>query len=575
MKLKNKLILSYMMIILGIVVLVFVTTGKGMKRLSVENTKIAQSGVEKIVKMNNELSSWILTEAGQRLVQMQSEIVANKLKLSLIKIKQPYDYDQLRKDNGIREIATQPIYVPGYEQNMVAGNMDLIDINGVAVIHPNKLVEGQNYQEWEKKYPEMWRMVKESFTKHKVSGYYTFIDENNQAVNKFMVLTRIDGTPFIVCAFVEINKYFVPIQQQFIEFGNRHKALVETKMEIASDKALSQMQILGSVGGIILILIGIFLSVWQANSIALPLQHLCKSVEEMGKGNFSTTVPEQGFSEIAGLAATFNRLGGELTEYMENLKKETSARQAIESEIAVTRKIQESLLPHTFPPFPEKKEFDLFASLVPAKDVSGDFYDFFFVEDDTLVLIIADVSGKGLPASLFMAVTRTLLRNLCMNAENYSPDKVLRKANNYLCQDNDSCMFVTVFMAFYNIQSGKLVYGNAGHSEMISKRGIDDIKHFGSFPDLPLGVIPDYDYQKDEYQLQQQETLVFYTDGVTEAVNQKDEQYGLKSLTDKICQFESKTQLKIIIDDLNKDLQEYQGEKQFDDITIMMLRRNT
>ena len=162
-----------------------------------------------------------------------------------------------------------------------------------------------------------------------------------------------------------------------------------------------------------------------------------------------------------------------------------------------------------------------------------------------------------------------------MNTDDYSPDKILNKANEYLCQDNDACMFVTTFLAFYNIESGVLTYANAGHNEMISRYNNTDFKHFGSFPDLPLGIMPNYAFQQTEYQLQLQETLIFYTDGVTEAINDKDEQYGMERFIAKIEEYNSQSPLNKIIDVVNNDLHAYQGDKQFDDITIMMIRRNS
>ena len=506
---------------------------------------------------------------------MQSEIAANHLRFLLQKQGPPYDYKKLRNDPKIRKIATQPIYVPGYEKKRIAGNMDLIDNKGLAVIHPNKMIEGENYQKWEKEYPQMWKYVQDSFTEPKVSGYYTFINKEGEPEKKYMALTQIKDTPFIVCAFVEINHYFVPIHKIITEYGDRHKALVDKKMEITSQKNFQDLKIKGVIGSIILVIIGVFLAIWQAENIANPIQVLCQKVTEIGKGNFTLSVPEKGTREIASLAASFNALGGRLTKYMDNLKREISARQAMESEIAITRRIQESLLPHSFPPFPDNKEFDLHASLIPAKDVSGDFYDFFFVDKETLVLIIADVSGKGLPASLFMAVTRTLLRNLCMNTSENTPGRILEKANEYLCQDNDACMFVTTFLAFYNIGTGTMTYANAGHNELISKKKNSNCNSFGGFTNLPLGVQENHKFKQNKYSLEINETIVFYTDGATEAVNKKNEQYGIKRFEKQIQSKNSSASIVQLIEDINKDLQEFQGDKQFDDITIMMLKRNT
>ena len=571
-----------MIFILGLVILFIMVTG--LQRLNILNVNISNKGIEKIVDKNNELSKFILTKVGEDLVKMRCEIVANKLKLLLSKKKKPYNYKEICNDPQIRKIVTQKIYVPLDNNKIPAGTIDLSDINGLAIIHPDKLIEGKNYSIWSDEYPEMWKLIKRSFTEDAVSGYYTFIDKGNHPVRKYMSLHRIKGTPFIVSAFVEIKHYFTPLINDVKRISESNKIDVEKKMYFYSNETLIEAEMKLFLLLLVIIILSILIAVWQARRLSNPIQNLSERVKQIGGGDFSITLPENGSEEITELSDAFNNLGHELTTYMENLKEEVSARQAMESEIAITRTIQESLLPHTFPPFPEMKEFDLHASLIAAKEVSGDFYDFFFVEENLLAIIIADVSGKGLPASLFMAVSRTLIRNLCLNSDKYSPSIILKKANDYLCQDNDECMFVTTFLAFYNIKSGVLKYGNAGHCEAIiynqekgnakvSKKE-DGVKLFGSFPDLPLGVLSNYEYREDKYTLGINESLILYTDGIIEATNSEDELYGIDNFRKQIYKMKAESDLKTTIDGINKSLDIFQGDKQFDDITLLMLRRN-
>jgi len=218
-----------------------------------------------------------------------------------------------------------------------------------------------------------------------------------------------------------------------------------------------------AVGGMALSLVLIVVCVWfVASRITRPISRLASAVGRLGAGNLEVRVPEvETRDEIGDLTGAFNRMVGDLKRHVEALTRETAAREAVEGELRVARSIQTSLLPRTFPPFPERGEFDLHAVNVAAKHVAGDFYDFFFRRDGKLVLVLADVSGKGAPAALFMAVARTVLRNFWSQED--SPARVLTLANDRLLEDNVGSMFVTVFTGTYDTGSGLLRYANAGH----------------------------------------------------------------------------------------------------------------
>ena len=580
MKIKTKLMLSYLAVIIIILSAALFISIRGMKRLESRNLQAARAGIENVVKDNVSFTKETLIKVGEHLVVLRSKSVALEFKLFLEKNKRlrsasadgGYDYSLLRKSKEARAILSQKIFTPG-SYRRVAGYVDLMDIHGEAVIHPNHEVEGENYSLWKKKFPDMWSLVNKSFTTDLVSGYYRFVDIQNHPVRKFMSLKRVTGTPFIISAVVEIDKYFMPVQKHIEKAGEAIKTVTDEKVAIASETTLDEVILRGFFTVVALLLLGALLALWQANSTSRPISELADKVRKIGRGDFSVQVPEEGSLEIKKLASSFNSLGDELHSYMENLKKEVATREAIESEIKVARHIQETLLPHSFPPFPERNEFDLFAALVPAKEMSGDFYDFFFVDETTLALIIADVSGKGVPAAIFMAVSRTLLRNLSLNSKGKSPAEILTAANSFLCMENDEAMFVTTFLAYYNINSGEMIYVNAGHNPFLSLKEPDNrVEECGLLSDIPLGIMEDYTYSNGEYVVSEGEKIIFYTDGVTEATAPDEEFYG----TDRfysILEKNAEQDIQTILEMLKDDVVEYQHEHQFDDITLMALKR--
>jgi sigma-B regulation protein RsbU (phosphoserine phosphatase) len=575
LKLKNKLIISYSLIITAILASGLYFSDNVLKSSFIVSKEISRNEIEKLVAGNNLITKRLLKELGERLVVMQSHLAALQLKIELNKLKDIYDYNSLRENPAIRRTAARSIEIPFENTKIKAGYIDLLDDKGVAVIHPNKSVEGRNYSEWKRKYPEMYKLVERAFREDSVSGYYSFLNKKKQSVKKFMALKKIPDTPFIVCASVEIDKYFTPLLLKIRNKTEKHKKVIESKMLKQVDDAVWHTQIAEISGGIILLILGISIALWQSHSIDAPIQKLCREVRKMGQGDFKLKLPEKGSGEIFELSRAFNRLAAELEEYMDNLKKEINSRQAIETEIAITRQIQEALLPHTFPPFPNRSEFQLYASLIPAKEVSGDFYDFFFTDENTLALVIADVSGKGLPASLFMAVSRTLLRNLCLNANLKSPSEILRRANNYLCESNDTCMFVTAFLAFYNIKTGRITYSNAGHNEIVSWKNEDRAKLFGAFANPPLGVLEECVFTEESYDTDIGETLVFYTDGITEAIDPEKNLFGTERFISLLTRNKPGTPLHEIVENLNDELDKFQAGNRFDDVTIMLFRRNS
>ena len=257
-----------------------------------------------------------------------------------------------------------------------------------------------------------------------------------------------------------------------------------------------------------------------------------------------------------------------IQDITETVLLERAEKERIQSELMIAAKIQSSMLPNVFPPFPDRTGFDIYALMDPAKEVGGDFYDFFFIDENRLAVVIADVSGKGIPAALFMVKAKTLLKNSAQQGRPIA--EVLEYVNNLLCEGNDECMFVTVFMGVLDLSSGSFVYVNGGHDVPL-------IKYVNEFNRLPVkralmpGFLPGTKYEQDEVMLQKGSILLLYTDGVTEAKNLDNDQLSEQRLIDIINE-RSFSSAKDLLDFVRGRIDDFAGDaEQFDDITMLAL----
>ena len=255
-----------------------------------------------------------------------------------------------------------------------------------------------------------------------------------------------------------------------------------------------------------------------------PLRSLADETDTIAKGNFNHVLPEDTRSdEIGRLSHSFSGMQKSLIQYVEELKETTATKASIESELKVASDIQLSMLPQIFPPFPERKDIDLYASMIPAKEVGGDLFDF-FLRDEKLYFCIGDVSGKGAPAAMLMAVTHSLFR--AASAHESDPSVVMHNINETVCLDNTANMFVTLFLGVLDLPTGRLRYCNAGHDRPLIYNG--GLKPLDCLPNLPVGVLADMKYKTQECMLSAGTTLFMYTDGLTEAMNIDHEQFGIE-----------------------------------------------
>ena len=315
-------------------------------------------------------------------------------------------------------------------------------------------------------------------------------------------------------------------------------------------------------------LLGSAIAIFGAKTISTPIVNLTDMTRRIAGGDFNQRIDIPAKNEIGALAASFNEMTRRLNDSIEHLKETTAAKERIESELKIAHEIQMSMVPKIFPPFPDRNEFDIFATLVPAREVGGDLYDFFFIDDDHLCFAIGDVSGKGVPASLFMAVTKTLFKATAGNGG--TPGEILARLNAEICRDNESCMFVTLFCAILNIRTGQVDYSNGGHNlpYYLHRGGVTPLENPGG---RALGVVEQSAYISGRMVLSPGEALLLYTDGVTEAMDSRETLYSDQRLEQFLARNRGSSPRQII-GDLVNDVRHFAGgAPQSDDITGLAL----
>ncbi len=274
---------------------------------------------------------------------------------------------------------------------------------------------------------------------------------------------------------------------------------------------------------------------------------------------------------LVGMAFVCATVARRTRRLLERQAADSAARQRIETELNVATQIQADMLPRIFPAFPERPEFDIYASMTPAKEVGGDFYDFFLVDDDHLALVIADVSGKGVPAALFMVIAKTLLKNAAQTG--LSPRAVLEKVNNQLCENNEAEMFVTVWLGVYEISTGKLTAANAGHEYPAVQRADGAFELYKDRHGFVLAGMENARYWEYGLELAVGDTLFVYTDGVAEATDGANALYGTERMLAALDR-KGDAGPEQLLRAVKTDIDRFVGDvPQFDDITMLAIQR--
>ena len=359
-----------------------------------------------------------------------------------------------------------------------------------------------------------------------------------------------------------------------------HKQLSSTKWALgvvypnnemyAGLRKLNLIIIILSLIGMVLLM---FFTIRIINKLLSPLTKFAKSARVIAEGNFNSELPAiETNNEMKELHESFQFMQNELANYIENLKETTSAKEKIESELRIAKEIQMGMIPHIFPPFPDMPEIDLFASLESAKEVGGDLYDFFIIDQNRLCFAIGDVSGKGVPASLFMAVTRTLLRSVA--DKNINTAEIVQSINKTLSFNNESNMFVTFFLGILDVGTGQLNYCNAGHNPPVLIKKNKEVNYFEITKAIPVGLFEDFSYIEETIKIQTGDQIFLYTDGLTEAEDIDNKLFG----DDHLLEFLRKNVVsnpKLLIEKIIKEVAVHvNGHIQSDDLTMLSITFN-
>ncbi len=442
----------------------------------------------------------------------------------------------------------------------------LIDGKGMVVAHPHMQITGRKWDGsfesgslLESKDPELAAIARDM-----VSGNTAVGKCRLDGSDKFIAYSPISRTGWSMGIAMPIDEIVAPVEATRVRINSATSDF--------SSKINSQIQgmlaaLVATAGGLIIVVAGI--AYLLARRITRPIVGLSQGVRVIGSGNLDQRLEVHTGDEIEDLAAAFNKMTADLKEYIHNLQETTTVKERIESELRVATEIQTSMLPRLFPPFPNRKEFDLYATMVPAREVGGDFYDFFFTSPTNLCIIIGDVCGKGIPAALFMAICKTLLRTESLHTSN--PSEVLFSVNNTLYPDNESSMFFTGLCAMLDTDTGEMVIANGGHNPPLLCPAGQGFEYIQLPRGLVVGAMPDTKYESRTYKLKPHDTLVMYTDGVTEAMNGDAQLYSEARLLGCLNKLRGKN-VGDIIHGVKADIDIFaQGTPQSDDITMVVL----
>jgi sigma-B regulation protein RsbU (phosphoserine phosphatase) len=509
----------------------------------------------------------VILPHGRAYIQMETKIIAHQFS-NLLKAKNIKTEEELKANKELRDIAIQKIHVSG----KVVGYMDLFDDKGTAIFSPNQKVQGINYKEWKEKFPKLYKLIFKAIKGEEVNGFYSFYAPDGGPIEKkYASFVPVPDSRYIIVSTVYLDKYIEPLIKQIEEAQS--KGFVTLKDEI--NDTLSKSFIFESATNVVIIifmcLVALLGGCWLAEKIAHPIVELHSGVKEISDGNFMTKVQEQGFFETVALARTFNDLGQKLQSYVNNLEEEVGRRKIFESEIKIVAQIQQAILPHISEEF-QREEFSLNVKLRPAKEAAGDFYDFFFVDDNKLAMVIADVAGKGLSAAFFMTIAKTLINSICRYYPE-NPESALEEANNILAHNNTESMFVTTFLIYYDIKTGEISYANAGHHAAMKIGSDGEISGFGIFNDLVLGFLPGTSYKQGKAKLEPGEKVLLFTDGSFEACSSDTGEFYGEERLKKLVEDNYSMSVNDLCECVVQDILEFENGPQSDDIALLAFKR--
>lgn len=384
---------------------------------------------------------------------------------------------------------------------------------------------------------------------------------------------ELDAGSATYVAYAPIRSIHAPDGKSFSSLGiSMPEGEITRLADDIQQRSASLLKLLVAIFAVMIALVT-FAALRMSKGITGPIRKLNDGATRIGSGDLHHRLDVRTGDEIETLAATFNKMAADLQTYIKNLRETTAAKERFESELRVAHDIQMSFLKKIFPPFPNRSDFSLYATITPAKEVGGDLYDFALMDESRLVFYVGDVSDKGVPASLVMAMTMTLMKRAAQQPA-ITPAGILREVNLALSEDNENSMFVTLFIGILNLQTGELSFSNAGHNPPLIL-GADGESRFLTLPEgLVLGVMPEAEYSDDSVRLGRGDMIVAYTDGVTEAMNPEHALYSEARLQGTLAALAGRSVEDTVGEIIASVRAHAAGAPQSDDIAVLAMRKS-
>ncbi len=527
-------------------------------------SKFANEDINNFTKWNNEQSQRNLGPFAENYIELLAKDLGYTVRRDFLDNNKDYSY--LKKDEKLRKILLDSTYINGIKVGYAA----IIERDDKIILSSENDEEGMSFRHWLiRSNVTLNQDVSTISDSESFNFYYELVDDKTKTPdNEYASAFKIPDTDLALVYSLSLDDYMAPLSQEIHKKREIEAQRIVSKINsgFAHDRKFGIAFTFVSV--IIIYLFSIPLIMWFSKSITEPIRKLRDEVSKLGKGQFNISLKAQGSDEIKDLIGSINYLGSELALYTENLKTEVMRRQRRETEIDIAHRIQEATLPKIGSDF-VFKGFQLGVKLLPADKVAGDFYEFFYC-GNKLALAVADVSGKGISAAFFMAISKALMHNSLLQFD--QPDRVLFELNRLLSKRNETNMFATVFTGFYDIYDSTFIYSNAGHENVLVVKTDGSITEIGEHERPAVGFFSDSTYRSESIKLEKNDMLVFYTDGITEARSLDKAFYGLAKLKSLI-----KDNLTLppqgLCDLIVNEVKEFEDNKLYDDITIMILKK--
>jgi sigma-B regulation protein RsbU (phosphoserine phosphatase) len=498
-------------------------------------------------------SSRALEQLGETIIAQKAADVALQCKI-FIDAHPWMTIEDLQRSPEFQKIAVQPVGKTGYTI--------LYEKSGIMRFHLNPELINFDMHNWRDKLPDFWHIFEKTFDGRPNSGYYDWQDVDGSIRRKFMAIVPVSGTPYMVAATTYIHEFSIPME--------------ETKKKISEATRSINARVNQMLDGIyatfihfiiIMVIAILVISFWLSRTITRPIVALTEGAKAIGRGELDYRVEVTTDDEFGTLARAFNRMASDLREHMSELARTTADKESFLKELEIARRLQRRLLPDQPPSIPG---YDIAADNMPAREVGGDFFDFIPMTEDRWGFVIADVSGKGITAAIFMGLSRTIVRATMTRTLDISSS--LQQANDLICRDSTSGMFVTLFYAVPIPEERKLRYVNAGHNPpLLLRKGSDEMVALRG-KGIALGVKQNIRLEENVIDIGPGDTLVLYTDGVTEAVNEKGEAFGEERLNLAIRESRDATAREIILRIQDAVIAFAGTMHQFDDITLLVAK---